>query len=227
MIPLRAMVRASKSGRENTKSRQLGEYAHFLRSQRLAQGRSLERTAKSLAVSKEALQMLENWESNRLPKGPYVVGLLNAYAELLGVPAIRTRRRTMVHLNRSLFSAESKQTLIVSRLVLVAFAVICALLVAGYLLSTSLSLVAKPELTVFEPSENVLTNNGKITVVGRTGRETAVRVNGVPVVVEEDGAFKYDVYIRQGQNNLEISAVNTIGREHKVIRRVYRSKLLD
>ncbi len=69
----------------------------------------------------------------------------------------------------------------------------------------------KPKLDISEPSDNSTTNNQEIKIKGSTDKETYVRVNDLPVVVDASGGFETTVRLKDGDNQIVITAADIAG----------------
>lgn len=69
----------------------------------------------------------------------------------------------------------------------------------------------KPKLEVTEPADNAKTNKQEIKVAGKTDKETYIKVNGQPVVVDASGGFQTMYKLQEGDNTLEIIAEDIVG----------------
>ncbi|MBI5122905.1 hypothetical protein HZA75_03535 [Candidatus Roizmanbacteria bacterium] len=81
----------------------------------------------------------------------------------------------------------------------------------------------KPKLDISEPSDNSTTNNQEIKVKGSTDKETYVRVNDLPVVVDASGGFETTVRLKDGDNQIVITASDIAGNmETKFLKTTYQ-----
>ena len=69
----------------------------------------------------------------------------------------------------------------------------------------------KPKLDISEPLDNSTTNNQEIKVKGSTDKETYVRVNDLPVVIDAGGGFETTVRLKDGDNQIVITATDIAG----------------
>ena len=60
----------------------------------------------------------------------------------------------------------------------------------------------KPKLEITEPSDNFTTNNQEIKIKGSTDKETYIRVNDLPVVVDANGNFETSIRLKDGDNQI-------------------------
>lgn len=80
----------------------------------------------------------------------------------------------------------------------------------------------KPVLEISEPEDNKQIKGGdkKVHINGKTDAQNSVMVNGITVIVNNDGNFSTDVSINEGDNNISITAQNTVGNITKIDRKV-------
>lgn len=208
-----------KTPTQNHKDVQLAAFAEYLRATRLQQGATLHRTAKALSIDKEQLVALETWDESSLPPESYRVGLLNAYAQVLGVDPIKPRRKAV---RPVAYGSPTGRRRVLSRWLVGGAGVAVGLLLLTYVSWLSQSLLSKPKLIVYEPVNDLVQAPEYITVSGKTGRQTLVRIDGQPVAVADDGYFSYGLYLRSGQNTITVTAINSLGRQSTVTRAVYR-----
>jgi hypothetical protein len=69
----------------------------------------------------------------------------------------------------------------------------------------------KPKLEITEPADNSTTNNQEINVKGSTDKEIYVRVNDLPIVVDANGGFQTTVRLKEGDNQIVITAQDIAG----------------
>ena len=69
----------------------------------------------------------------------------------------------------------------------------------------------KPKLDVSEPEDNSKTNQQEVRISGATDKETYVRINDLPVVVDAQGNFQTSVRLKEGENKITITAEDQAG----------------
>jgi len=79
----------------------------------------------------------------------------------------------------------------------------------------------EPELTLLEPAENnTFVNNNLLTVQGIVPPDVKVSISGRDAVVNEDGEFTLDLVLDEGENQLNVVAVDPVGNERTISRQV-------
>lgn len=69
----------------------------------------------------------------------------------------------------------------------------------------------KPKLEITEPSDSSTTNNQEIRVKGNTDKETYIHINDSPVVVDASGNFETLIRLKDGDNQIVITAQDIAG----------------
>ncbi len=77
-----------------------------------------------------------------------------------------------------------------------------------------------PELSVAAPADGLITNQPKITVTGKTEAGATLKVNDAVVVVNADGAFSYEMSLKEGDNIISAVASDAAGNSITVTRKV-------
>lgn len=69
----------------------------------------------------------------------------------------------------------------------------------------------KPKLEISEPHDNATVHSNEITIKGTTDKETSIRVNDRPVVVDVQGTFQTSLRLNEGDNSVEVVAEDMVG----------------
>lgn len=84
---------------------------------------------------------------------------------------------------------------------------------------------SKPKLEISEPGDKTVTPNQEITVKGITDKEVFVKINDLPVVVDVNGNFLTLVRLKEGENQIQITAADMAGNtESKTISLNYQKE---
>lgn len=73
----------------------------------------------------------------------------------------------------------------------------------------------KPKLEISEPNDNSKTNKEDIKISGVTDKETTIRVNGQPLIVDVEGKFTTTFRLKEGENKIQITAEDIVGNQEK------------
>jgi flagellar hook assembly protein FlgD len=68
-----------------------------------------------------------------------------------------------------------------------------------------------PDITILRPLENEWTNQQMVTIEGNTRAGATLTINQQPVRVEQDGSFRYELILNQGDNSLRFVATDAVG----------------
>ena len=82
----------------------------------------------------------------------------------------------------------------------------------------------KPKLELSQPNDNWRTNKQDTKIEGKTDRETYIKINGKPVVVDSQGIFQTLFRLNEGDNSIEITAEDIVGNLEKKTVKVTYSK---
>ncbi len=68
-----------------------------------------------------------------------------------------------------------------------------------------------PELTVFSPANDQWLNERVMNVTGIAPNAAEVMINDQSAIVEDDGTFKREIILREGDNNIRIEVTDEVG----------------
>lgn len=69
----------------------------------------------------------------------------------------------------------------------------------------------KPKLDIKSPQDKSTTSQDYITVSGTTDKETFVKINDTPAVVDASGNFQMNLKLKDGNNTINITATDVAG----------------
>jgi transcriptional regulator with XRE-family HTH domain len=81
-------------------------------------------------------------------------------------------------------------------------------------------LMKPPELIVEYPKEDLIVQEEKILVKGKTQINAEISINGSGAWLDEEGVFNQELFLQEGINIIKIIAVNKFGRKNEVIRKI-------
>ncbi len=205
-----------------------------LRALRTAQQLTRNEVAERSGVPVHHLAALEAERFSQLPPPVYVRAFLRALA-----PILRVHRKTLITLYERDMAVRGARTTSVTdgapprrrvRLYSAAVTPKRILMVVGvgiflgalvYLGVMLRSFVGAPPLAVTVPHDNMKVETQTLTVSGLTDPSARVTLNGMEVVVGQDGRFETDVALAEGENTLVLQAVNRFDNVTTVERHVF------
>ncbi len=74
----------------------------------------------------------------------------------------------------------------------------------------------KPKIEISEPANGAEITKDEIVIKGSTDKNNSVEIDGAPVVVSATGTFEEEVRLKDGENLIEILAIDEAGNEEKI-----------
>ncbi len=200
-----------------------------LRALRRGKAITLELIEKKTHIQRRYLEALERGRYDLLPEPLYTRNFIRSYARALeadeqyfielyedevGVcdlvkplqnPRQRVRAKLLFVWNRAV------------SMVLITFVLGGIFSYIGYQI---VRLTAPPEMIVFSPTNESISNASVLLVEGLGEREATIRVNGEEVVVNDDQTFSSEVHLDRGINTITIESSRRYSRKVSVVRTV-------
>ncbi|PIR92206.1 hypothetical protein COU01_02870 [Candidatus Falkowbacteria bacterium CG10_big_fil_rev_8_21_14_0_10_44_15] len=192
---------------------------------------SLEAAAAATKINVKYLRALENGDCQSLPSGVYARNFLREYCFWLGLNSQPMLEAFEGEINltkvdaggQEIFSRQRPRWYYFLSLPKVARNTILVIVILGglgYLGWRIQQIIAPPALAIMFPPESYLTAENKITLLGRTERETRLTVNGSEVLSDEAGNFSEEVNLTAGLNVITVKAKKRYSREAEAVRQV-------
>jgi len=202
----------------------------ILKDARGAKNITLVQAESATKIRLKFLQAIESDDYSGLPSLSYAKGFVKNYSEYLELDSGRVlaffRRQTAEvtrssllpkgvsgPIDRSLFQLTPGKFLagILAALVLIFL---------GYLGFQYRKLNQPPGLSVDSPTNQLVTNERRVDILGKTDPDATVTVNGINVLVRGDGKFFDQVQLDSVVNKITIIATSRFGKTTTVIREV-------
>lgn len=209
-----------------------------LKERRQSLNLSLQKVSKEINIAVNYLEALEQNEFQKIPGEIYAKSFLKAYASYLGldleeiISHYETERKIYSKTKKFEFNRHMNPVRRVSQLhllvtpkllrslVIVFLALVCLV----YLGLKIQAITAGPEITIFQPASDLVTEQNFIEVAGQIGKETTLEINGQPVMIDNQSQFKETLELQSGVNLIEFKATTRHGRQGKVFRQVIVNK---
>lgn len=200
-----------------------------LRSAREEKGLKIEVISEKIGISQEYLKIIESGEYSRLPGGVYQRTFIKKYASFLDLDPKKIEDAYFKETGFKQQSAENvfsrkvikKRALLVFpkilRAVLATVIAIAIFLYLGVYLRNSLS---KPNIEIFEPIDNLITDKKSIFVSGKADSKIQIEINDKLILKNDDGSFRQLIELKKGINTITISAKNKYSQKRIIKKQV-------
>ncbi len=90
--------------------------------------------------------------------------------------------------------------------------IVVILLIIGYALFESHSLIKGPDITISEPIPGSSISTSSVNIIGKASRIQDISLNGRPILVDKDGNFNETILLASGYNASLFSAKDKFNR---------------
>ncbi|MEK7134983.1 MAG: helix-turn-helix domain-containing protein [Patescibacteria group bacterium] len=214
------------------KSENKTNLAEFLKEKRQGKNLSLDELSDLTKIQVYHLEALEAGQFGKLPPLVYRVGIFKRLAKFLDVDKseiIRMYKQEVQAVETSSYDGniiKSKQNsyfVLTQKKLAIFLGVLFLILLSAYLSYQFKFLVGPPNLAV-DPKEDMVIQQGSLTVRGQTDSGVYLTINGENVYVASDGTFSKEVQLTSGINVIEVKAVNNFGKSTKIVRQIFREQ---
>lgn len=201
--------------------------SELLRKRRQELGLHLSRVERDTKIRREYLEYIESGNYERLADDIYARGYVKNYADYLGLETApilllykkeRTARARDLKLRDGgakqkigLTPIDSPRVVITPRTFVILCAIALVVLVLGYLGWQFNGLAAAPTLSLDKPAAETVTSN-TVFLSGHVSEGADVLVNSSPIITDGRGAFREQISLVDGVNQIQVSAKNRLGK---------------
>jgi hypothetical protein len=83
----------------------------------------------------------------------------------------------------------------------------------------------KPKLEITSPEDQKKISKDEVEIVGQTEKEIFIKINDLPVVVDAEGKFSYNLKLKEGENKILVEAQDIAGNiETKELTVIYQKE---
>ena len=194
----------------------------ILKQERLAQNLTLKQVHEKTKVREQYLKAIENSDWSQFTSRVYIAGVIKSYASCIGIDpenALAYFRRDYEKKERTIFKKRLPSLQLLPETKKLLFLILGAVFVLfvmyfGYQLS---QFFAPPAIAIVAPKERVFRNVTKVSILGKTARESTVRIYNEELFPDRNGLFHYDFPLRKGSNTLTINVTGPNGKENKMM----------
>lgn len=180
-------------------------------------------------IRKSFLAAFENGDYAKLPDPIYARNYLKTYVRALGGDADYFLEQFENECGTCDFMKLARlphrrtsawQLFVASRYVKVFLVMAMATGVASYMGYQLQAIVLPPDLLIYEPSDGYLTSDAHVTVSGHAEPGAKVVINGLNILLSQDGSFQTEVALERGVNLIMIESTKRHSRPATEYRRV-------
>lgn len=191
-------------------------------------GLSLDEVCRAVQVNRKYLELLEDGDYGKELDGFYAKRVLKIYADFLNlefVPLWKLYLKEKALWSKGSASkfvkvVSSHSLLDISKIIKICIGALVIAAMLGYLGWEVRKIFLPPYLEVINPADNLITSSSTVEVIGRTEKETQVRINGQEISSSRDGSFSESVNLKDGLNIIKISSKKEHSRENIIYRQV-------
>lgn len=202
----------------------------ILRTTREARGITIADVEKATKIRAKFIEAIETEQFQRIPSLVYTKGFIKNYSDFLGLDTsavLAFFRRQMTESGRGAIMPRglanplnaSGLHLTPGKFIILLF-IGFILLFAGYFFFQYRRIGVAPMLTISKPTENMVSEERKIDIIGKTNLDSTVTINGLSTIVRSDGTFFDQVTLEPGTNTITITATSRFGKVTSVVRKV-------
>jgi cytoskeletal protein RodZ len=202
----------------------------ILKEARAAKNITLDQAETATKIRLKFLQAIESDDYTVLPSLSYAKGFVKNYSEYLGLDSDMVlaffRRQTAEVTRSSLLPKRVSEPLnkswfqLTPGKFLAAILITLVLIFLGYLGLQYRKLHQAPSLSVDTPTNQRVVHERRLDILGKTDSDATVTVNGVSVVVRDDGKFFDQIQLESGVNKITIIATSRFGKITTIVRDV-------
>ncbi|EKD49119.1 MAG: transcriptional regulator, XRE family [uncultured bacterium] len=204
-------------------------FGEKLRSLRVHSGISLQQAAQDTNIQLKHLQALESSNFSSLPEPSVAKYFLKTFVEYLGgepkyfLEMYKNECGACELTSPMLLPKQrmQKTKLLAPHRILAGAAVLLAIFaVLGYIGYEITAMLRPPEIEIFEPADETITNKAVINIRGSVAKQATVKINNRAIALMPDGTFEAEVDLERGTNVIEIEARKRYSKPKTIYRRV-------
>jgi cytoskeletal protein RodZ len=198
-------------------------------------GLSLEEAEIGTQVRLKYLEAIENGQYSILPGPVYIENFLRKYATWLGVSeefVIDVYRHKEQKVLKKEYQPDFSQrrpsvpkSIITPKMVRVGVIALVVVVCLAYVGWEVAKIFSPPKLDLTSPAENITVQDQSIDISGSTQPEVTVTINGQQVYLDVSGNFTETISLKEGLNEIVVTASKKRSRSTTVIRHILYEKV--
>ena len=163
---------------------------------------ALEKAARKIEINQRYLKFLEANDYEQLPPDVYTLNILKAYAKILKINPFTVtdiyQKEKALYENSQKKKTDNKpswqkkifNTVLNPKFLKIFGILVITLSLLFYLFFELTKIFSAPYLTIFEPTNDLVTNQSQILIKGQTEKEVEVKINERPLLADPQGRFE-------------------------------------
>jgi hypothetical protein len=198
----------------------------LLCSKRTDKNISLEQVEKDTKIRKKYLKAIEEDDWSIFSSSVYISGVIKTYSKYLNID----QEKSLAYFRRD-FEKSEKHTFNkkISRLELLPETKKIVIFMLSFIFIVFLSYFSyqfyrylrPPEILIIHPENRIFRNTSKITITGKTEKQSVVTIYNEIIFPDKNGFFKYDFPLKKGDNLLKIDVVGPNGKQSQKIIKLF------
>lgn len=210
-----------------------GSISSYIKKIREKKGISISEASLKTGINIKYLEAIEDSNYEILPKGSYAKIFFKRYISFLEIKHKNMVADFLLELNRNQRIEKNiffnkivswKSFISLPKLLRNVLIFLLVLVCFFYLYFYLKNVFSAPYLEVYNLQEEQVVNENKILIEGKTDIESDVFVNGQNMIIDKEGYFSQEVYLKKGLNFITISSKKKYSKENIIIRQILVEK---
>jgi len=206
------------------------QVAELLKSTRLNKKIPLEIISEKLKINLKYLKHIEEGSFEKLPSGVYGKNFLKEYSAFLGfdpdeiLQLFNEELEKKSQKNRkNIFSRKIPNAhyfITIPKIIKNSLIALIVLIIISYLALSINNLISPPSLIIINPPTDTTINTHSFIITGQTDIEANVSINNENVLINQNGFFEKETYLKEGINNIQIIAQKKYSKKNIITRKI-------
>ncbi|MDH7476481.1 MAG: helix-turn-helix domain-containing protein [Microgenomates group bacterium] len=201
----------------------------IFKKEREQKGLTLIDIEKKIKVRKKFLEAIEKNKWSVFSSKIYIEGIIKNYSKALSLNPDKTLaffRRDYEKTEEVKFKKRIASQYLTpqTKKIALVFLVIIFLFFFGYFLIQLKLFLSPPKITIISPKTTVFKREDRITIIGKTEKETTITIFGERVYQNKEGIFDYQFPLKPGKNILIIEAIGANGKKTTLTKEFFREQ---
>lgn len=222
------MIMEEKRILSGVSEERLGVHLRRLREER---GLSARDVARELKISPAFIEALEQGAYEKLPAKIYALGFLKKFLSLVQAPNeakwiwVFEREWNTRHPPTKAYDSlgsgvRREEVRVTPRILIASFLIGLIAVISGFVGIRVRRFARSPLLVIHAPQDRAALREPRVSAQGQTDQEARLTVNGRELTIDGSGAFRQELELLEGINELEFVARNRFGKETRAVRYV-------